>query len=42
MAFNPLVELTAEDWQQTLGVDLLGRFIKHTATPVIKQRGGSQ
>ena len=25
--FKPLVELTSEDWQQTLGVDLLGAFL---------------
>lgn len=41
MAFKPFVELTTADWQQILGVDLLGAFLFNQQGLLHMQRGGA-
>jgi NAD(P)-dependent dehydrogenase (short-subunit alcohol dehydrogenase family) len=42
-AYKPFQDLTPEDWQRTLGINLVGTFlcIKHVAAHLVAQKGGS-
>ena len=42
-AYKPFLEMTADDWQQAVSVNIVGTFlcIKHAAAHFVKQRSGS-
>jgi NAD(P)-dependent dehydrogenase (short-subunit alcohol dehydrogenase family) len=40
---KPFLDMTAEDWQRTLGINTVGTFlcVKHAAVPMLEQNSGS-